>query len=115
MTGVHASDAVRSPTGRRSSDSAIRLSVVSGVAFFVSIGVIAVAYVLGDANAVEDNWAGFALGFVAFAGLLGALLGFVLGVVSGLRGEGWRDVWLPLALIPAIVTVLVIGELFVWE
>jgi hypothetical protein len=115
MTGVHAPDAVRSPTGHRSSDVATRLSLVSGVAFAVPIGAIAIAYVLGDANAVEDNWLAYALGFVAFAGFLGALLGFVLGVVSRLRGEAWKDLWLPLGLFPAIVTFLVIGELFVWE
>jgi hypothetical protein len=115
MTGVHAADAVRSPEGHRSSDAATRLSLVSGVAFAVPIGATAVAYVIGEANAVEDNWPAYALGFVAFAGFLGALLGFVLGVVFLLRGKAWKDLRLPLGLFPAIVTFLVIGELFVWE
>ena len=48
-------------------------------------------------------------------GLFASLAAFVGAFFVVIRRERWAPLWLPLLLFPAIVTFLVVGELFWWE
>src|SRR5262245_29751263 len=119
MSAVHASERTPASTSRgqprRVARLAIRLSVVSAVMFAVPIAAIGIVYAVGEANAIEDNWLAYALGFVSFAGLLGSLVTFVMGVVAVIARDRAKLIWLPLAVFPAAVIVLLLGEVFLQD
>ena len=118
MTVVHASGRAPSSLGQRRhrlARWATALSAVSGVLLAVPIAAIAVAYAVGSADVVEDTWLGYSLGFASFAGLLGSLVACVLGVIAKTWRERGRLAWLSLAVFPAAMTFLVIGEVLWWD
>jgi hypothetical protein len=81
----------------------------------MSFSVFAVAYVTGGAAATEDNWVGFLAAFSVLGGLLASLAAFILAVFAKVKHEHSALLWLPLALFPALLGFVVLGELFWWE
>ncbi len=102
------------PHGRLA-EWAVGSAAVFGVAFAVSIGTIAIAYAAGVESAVEDNWLGALLVFVAFAGVVGSLAAFAMAIVARIRHERWKLLWLPLCLLPGLIAFVILGEAFLWE
>jgi hypothetical protein len=81
----------------------------------VSFAIFAVAYAVGGSAAVDDTWIGLLLAVALLGGLAASLVAFVLALMAGVKHVRWRPLWLPLALFPAILAFLVLGELFWWE
>ena len=54
-------------------------------------------------------------GPVAAVAVLGSLAAFVLALDAKLGHEPWAWLWLPLALFPAMLVFVVLGEAFWWE
>jgi hypothetical protein len=74
-----------------------------------------VAYAIGGTGATEDNWVGL-LGVVSLlGGLVASFVAFALALRAKIKQQQWALLWLPLALFPALLVFLVLGELFWWE
>ena len=86
------------------------VAVVAAGAVLLGIG-----WLVGGSDAVEDTWIGATTAAALYAGLLTSLAGFGLAVFATAKHEAWRLLWLPLAVLPAFVVLLLIGEAFWWE
>jgi hypothetical protein len=76
----------------------------------VSYAILAVAYAVGGADAISDNWVGM-LGAVALlGGLLASLVAFGMAVVARVKHEQWALLWLPLSLFPGLLVIVVLAE-----
>lgn len=100
----------------------VRLSVISGLAFAAGLGAVVIAYAIGEEAAVEDTTLALVLATIAIAGFIGAAVAFVIAIVlvvvadaKQLLREGPLVGWLPLGIFPAIVLIVVLGEVFWWE
>ena len=90
---------------------AVRLAAMALTVVLVSSAVVGVAYAIGGAPAMEDNWAGL-LGAVSLAGGLAvSLVAFVLAVAAKVQRQRWAPLWLPLCVFPALVAVVLFAEL----
>ena len=76
---------------------------------------MAIAYAIGGADAIEDNWVGLLAMIALLGGLLASLAAFALAVVATVRHERWALLWLPLSVLPGLLAFLVLGEAFWWE
>ncbi|HEX5522602.1 MAG TPA: hypothetical protein VFX53_04080 [Pedococcus sp.] len=76
----------------------------------VSYAILAVAYAVGGADAISDNWVGM-LGAVALlGGLLASLVAFGMAVVARVKHEQWALLWLPLSRFPGLLVIVVLAE-----
>jgi hypothetical protein len=48
-------------------------------------------------------------------GLFVSFVVFVIALAVVIRHERWAPLWLPLLLFPAVLSFLIVGELFWWE
>jgi hypothetical protein len=81
----------------------------------LAIGTYAVGYAVGGDDAVSDNWVGM-LSAGSYFGAVGmSLAAFALGVTAKVRHDHSPRLWLPLAVLPALVAFVVLGEAFWWE
>ncbi|MFN8190795.1 MAG: hypothetical protein U0R78_10235 [Nocardioidaceae bacterium] len=82
----------------------------------VAAGVLlGVAWLVGGADAIEDTWVGMLSVAALYGSLLSAALAWLLAVGVRIKHEAWTWLWLPLATLPALVVLLLLGELFIWE
>lgn len=90
-------------------------AVVVAVFVVVAAAVFSIAFAIGGQDATSDNW----VGALAVVGLVGGLLtslgAFAIAAAAWLSHERTRLLWLPLALFPALLAFLVLGEAFWWE
>ena len=97
--------------------SVLAFVTAAAVAVFVvvAVAVFAIAYAIGGQDATSDNW----VGALAVVGLVGGLLtslgALVIAVAAWLSHERTRLLWFPLALFPALLAFVVLGEAFWWE
>lgn len=86
------------------------------IGVLVAVGVLlGVAWLSDGASAIEDTWVG-ALGAAGlYVTLTSAALAWLLAVGVRLKHEAWTRLWLPLATLPTIAVLLLVGELFIWE
>jgi hypothetical protein len=94
---------------------AVAIAAVVGVAILASAAIFAVAYAIGGPAATEDNWVGLVVVVSLLGGLVASLAAFALAVAAKIKHEQWALLWLPLALFPALLGFIVLGELFWWE
>ena len=94
---------------------AVGIAGVVSAAIVMSFALFAVAYAVGGSAAVDDTWIGLILAVSLLGGLAASLVAFVLAVMATVRHGRWGPLWFPLALFPAILAFLVVGELFWWE
>lgn len=81
----------------------------------LAIGTYAVGYAVGGEDAVSDTWVGM-LSAGSYFGAVGmSLAAFVLGVTAKVKHDHSPLLWLPLAVLPALVAFVVLGEAFWWE
>lgn len=81
----------------------------------LALGTYGVGYAVGGEDAVSDNWVGM-LSAGSYLGAVGmSLVAFVLGVTAKVKHDHSPLLWLPLAVLPALVTFVVLGEAFWWE
>jgi uncharacterized membrane protein len=92
----------------------VGIAAAAAVAMLASAAIFAVAYAVGGSGATEDNWVGF-LALSLLGGLVASLAAFALALTAKIQHEQWPMLWLPLVLFPALVALLVLGELFWWE
>src|SRR5690349_14794882 len=91
---------------------AVWLAAATTTVVLVSYAVVGVAYAIGGAPAIEDNWVGL-LGVVSLAGGLAmSLVAFALAVAAKLKHQRWAPLWLPLSVFPALVALVLFAELF---
>lgn len=81
----------------------------------LAIGTYAVGYAVGGEDAVSDNWVGWLSAGSYFGAVGTSLAAFVLGVTAKVKHDRSPLLWLPLAVLPALVTFVVLGEAFWWE
>jgi hypothetical protein len=94
---------------------AVVIGAVVAAALLVSVAIFAVAYLAGGWTAIDDTWVGLVMVIALLGGLLASLVAFVGALAAVIRHERWAALWLPLLLFPAILSFLVVGELFWWE
>ncbi|MEZ5096990.1 MAG: hypothetical protein R2731_13340 [Nocardioides sp.] len=82
--------------------------VVAGLAL------VGIGYAVGGSDAVEDTWIGMTTAVTIYVGLAASLGAFVAGLVAWWR-HARTGLWLSVGLFPALVTLLVLAELFVLE
>lgn len=89
---------------------AVGLAEMVALVVAVSYAILAVAYAVGGADAISDNWVGM-LGAVALlGGLLASLVAFGMAVVARVKHEQWALLWLPLSLFPGLLVIVVLAE-----
>lgn len=91
---------------------AVGLASLVSVVMAVSYAIFAVAYAVGGLGATEDNWVGFVGAASLLGGLVASLTSFVMAVATRVRHERWSLLWLPLALFPTLLSVVVLAEVF---
>lgn len=111
--------AIPDGAGRRAGRSRLALAAefiaaLVAATLVAAFAIFAVAYLIGGWAAIDDTWVGLIAAIALIGGLLLSLIGCVLAVLA-IRRERRASLWLPLLLFPAIVTFLLIGELFWWE
>ena len=89
--------------------------LASGAAVAVAVAVYGVAYAAGGTDATEDNGVGLLTVALTVVGLVASMTAFALGVMLSVRSYPRTRLWLPLTVFPALVAMLVLGELFWWE
>jgi drug/metabolite transporter (DMT)-like permease len=80
------------------------------VAFALAVALVAL---LGER--AEDNALAWSLLGLMVAGLVSSLTAFVTAIIGRIRRRRTRRDWIPLAIFPAIVAFIVLGEAFWWE
>jgi hypothetical protein len=112
---IHGAHDAPAPTAHPFSVLAFGTAVLSAAAALVAVAVFAIAYAVGGADATSDNWVGVIAVFGLFGGLLSSVGAFALALFARVRHERTRLLWLPLALFPALLAFVVLGEAFWWE
>lgn len=103
----HASTRVAGP-------AVVLAAVVAGV-LLVAYAIFFVALAVGGDAAISDTWVGYEAGLAMLAGLGASFVAFLLGIAAKLRREAHRFLWLPLALFPTLVALVVLAEVFWME
>jgi hypothetical protein len=86
------------------------------IGVLVAVGVLlGVAGLIGGADAIEDTWVGMLTVAGIYASLLTAALAWLLAVAVRIKHEAWALLWLPLATLPTLIALLLLGEFFIWE
>ena len=94
---------------------AVVLAEVVAVVLVVAYAVFFVALAVGGDPAVSDTFVGYLAGTALVAGLFVSLVAFLLAVVARTRREITRLLWLPLALFPTLLLVVIVAEVFWME
>ena len=94
---------------------AVGLALGAAAAIAFAAAVVGVAYAVGGSGATEDNWVGLLIVASMAVGLVTSMTAFALAVMASVRSSVRTRLWLPLAVFPALVAFLVLGELFWWE
>lgn len=97
--------------------SVLSFVVAAAVSAFVLVAgaVFAVAFAIGGEDATSDNWVGALAVVGVLGGLLTSLAAFAIAGAAWLSHERSRLLWLPLALFPALLAFIVLGEAFWWD
>lgn len=102
-------------TDRRRAKRAQTLAAGAAVAVLASYTILSVALVVGGDEAISDNWVGAQAAIVLAAALVVSLVALVLGLVAKVHRQRSGQWWLPLAVFPTLLVLLVLAELFVIE
>lgn len=100
---------------RSAGGSAWRLAALSLMVLALAAVLFGAAWAIGGDDAVSDNWVGMTVVLGLFVGVTGAFVALVMALYAGLRREPWGTLWFPLTTFPAVVTVIVLLEAFVFE
>ncbi|HET9649237.1 MAG TPA: hypothetical protein VFP34_13555 [Microlunatus sp.] len=84
-------------------------------ALVLAFAIFGIAFLVSGWAAINDTWVGILIVAALLGGLLVSLIAFVLALSVVIAHERWAPLWLPLLLFPAILTFLIVGELFWWE
>lgn len=95
--------------------SAVGLAEAAAVMISIAFAIFGVAYAIGGTGATEDNWVGSLTVALLFAGFVASLTAFGLAVAVRVKHDRWALLFLPLAVFPALLAILVLGEAFWWE
>ena len=96
-------------------DMARRLAGLALVVLVSAAGLFAAAWLIGGEGAVSDNWVGVTVVTALAVGLIGSFTASVVAVFAGLRHRDWTRLWLPLTTFPAVVLIVGLLELLVFE
>jgi hypothetical protein len=76
----------------------------------VASAVFGVAYIVGGADATEDNWVGLLAAIALVGGLAMSFLAFALAVLAKAKHDPWALLWLPLCLFPTLFLIIALVE-----
>ena len=94
---------------------AVGLAVAAVGVMVAGAALLGISVLVGGADAVEDTWVGALGADVLFLGLATSAIAFATALWVRLRHEAWTRLWLPLVVFPALTTLLLLGEAFLWE
>jgi hypothetical protein len=94
---------------------AVVLAAVVAAVLLVAYAIFFVALAVGGDAAISDTWVGYEAGLALLGGLGASLVAFLMGVAARLRHEAHRFLWLPLALFPVLLALVVLAEVFWME
>jgi hypothetical protein len=94
---------------------AFAIAAVVLVVVVAAVALFAIAFAVGGEDATSDNWVGMLTVIGVVGGLMTSFGSFVLAVAAWLSHERTRLLWLPLALFPGLLALIVLGEAFLWE
>ena len=95
---------------------AVGLALGGAAAVAAAAAVTGLAYALSGSGATEDNWVGLlTVALAVVVGLVASMTTFALAVMVSMRSYPRTRLWLPLTVFPALVALLVLGELVWWE
>jgi H+/Cl- antiporter ClcA len=96
----------------RTARPAVVLAEVSAVVVGLGVATLLVAFAIGGDPAISDTFIAYLAGVAMVGGLFGSLIAFLLAGFARIRHEVAARLWLPLALFPALLTLLVLAEVF---
>jgi hypothetical protein len=91
---------------------AVVLAEASAIAVGTGVAALLVAFAIGGDPAISDTWIAYAAGVAMLGGLFTSLVAFLLAAFATIRHEAAARLWLPLALFPALLALLVFAEVF---
>jgi hypothetical protein len=94
---------------------AVALGTAAVLAIAAAAATFGIAYAVGGSDATEDNWVGVLAAVFLLGAFCTSLVAISLAFVVTLEHERWALLWLPLTVFPALLTFLVLGEIFWWE
>lgn len=94
---------------------AVMVAAAVAAVMLASFVIFGIAYLVGGSSAIDDTWVGLLVVIALLGGLLVSFVVFVIALSVVIRHERWRPLWLPLLLFPAVLSFLMVGELFWWE
>jgi len=89
---------------------AVGLAAAVVVVLAVSYAIFGVTWAIGGEDAVSDTFVGYLAGFALIGGLVAALAASALAIVAKVKHERWALLWLPLALFPTLLAIVVLVE-----
>lgn len=94
---------------------AVGLAEVAVAVVAAGLVLLGVGWAAGGSDAVDDTWIGTLTVASVYVGLLTSLVAFALAIFARARREAWTLLWVPLAVLPSFVVLLLLGEAFLWE
>ena len=85
---------------------AVGLAVAAIGVMVAGAVLLGIAVLVGGADAVEDTWVGSLGVDVVCLGLRASAIAFAAALWVRVRHESWTRLWLPLAVFPALATLL---------
>ena len=95
--------------------AAVVVAAVAAAVLVLSYTIFFVALAVGGDAAISDTFVGYQAGVALLGGLAASLVAFLMGIVAKLRHEARRFLWLPLALVPVLLALVVLVEVFWME
>ncbi len=102
-------------TNNREAKWAVGIAATVTTILILSGAILGVAYLLGGSSAVSDNWVGFQGAIALLGGLIVSPMAFVLAATARIRHGNSAWLWFPLAVFPALLAFVILGEVFWWE
>lgn len=104
---------------RHASNGLGRLGVIVAeavsVVLVVAYTIFFVALAVGGDAAISDTWVGYLAGVALVGGLFASFVAFTMAVVARIRREVTARLWLPLALFPVLLAVVLLAEVLWME
>ena len=86
------------------------------IGVLVAVGVLlGIAGLVGGADVVDDTQVGAWGAAGVYLALVSAAIAWLLAVTARLTHEAWTWLWLPLATLPTVAVLLLLGELLIRE
>lgn len=89
---------------------AIRIAWAVVTILAVAYAIFGVTWAVGGEDAVSDTFVGYLAGFALVGGILASLVAFAIAMIARAKHQRPALLWLPIALFPALVLLVILVE-----